>query len=256
VGLLFTMKTVEIFGVRISAVDTATALATIEEFIRNRTPQMVVTADSSCVVLAQRDLELRRIINQADLVTPDSTGILWAAKRFGTPLPERVPGVDIVEFLCDRAARSGYRVFLLGAAPGVAEAAAEKLSEKYPGLEVAGTHHGFFAPEESPEVVQKIQESKPDILFVALGIPLQEKWIYRHLKELQVPVSMGVGGTFDVISGRVKRAPKWMQKHGLEWFFRLANSPRKIRKVLNLPVFVLMVLKASTAKAGAGVSDG
>jgi len=245
-----TIQSKSILGVKISAVDTATALASIEDFIHGGRPHMVVTADSSCVVLAQRDHELREIINAADLVTPDSTGILWAARRFGIPLPERVSGVDIVEFLCETAARSGYRIFLLGAAPGVAEAAAEKLTQRYPGLIVAGTHHGFFRPEESASVVQKIREAKPHILFVAMGIPLQEKWIYRHLEELQVPVSMGVGGTFDVISGRVKRAPKWMQRHGLEWFFRLAHSPRKIRKCAALPIFVLMVLGTNAGKIG------
>ena len=238
------MESRSILGIKISAVDTATTLATIEEFIRSGRPHMVVTADSSAVVLARKDRELREIINSADLVTPDSVGILWAARRFGTPLPERVSGVDVVESLCDRAARSGYRVFLLGAAPGVAEAAAEKLQQKYPGLTVAGTHHGFFRPEDSASVVRKIRESKPDILFVGMGIPLQEKWLYRHLDELRVPVSMGVGGTFDVVSGKVKRAPKWLQRHGLEWIFRLANNPRKIRKCLTLPVFVLMVLRA------------
>lgn len=236
-----------ILGIKVSAVDTATALATIEEFICSRRPHMVVTADSSAVVLARKDNELRRIINEADLVTPDSVGILWAAKRFGTPLPERVSGVDIVEMLCERAAPSGYRVFLLGAAPGVAEAAAAKLQQRWPGLVLAGTHHGFFQPEESASVIQKIRESKPDVLFVAMGIPLQEKWIYQHLEELRVPVAMGVGGTFDVLSGKVKRAPKWMQHHGLEWFYRLANSPRKIRKCLALPIFVLMVLRAGKA---------
>ena len=241
------MESRAILGINISAVDTAATLATIEEFVRSGRPHMVVTADSSAVVLAQKDRELREIINAADLVTPDSVGILWAARRFGTPLPERVSGVDIVEFLCDRAARSGYRVFLLGAAPGTAEAAAKTLQQKYPGLIVAGTHHGFFRPEDSASVIERIREAKPDILFVAMGIPLQEKWIHRHLEELQVPVSMGVGGTFDIVSGRVKRAPKWIRQHGLEWFFRLANNPRKIRKCLTLPVFVLMVLRAGKA---------
>jgi len=241
------MQSRSILGIKISAADTATALATIEEFIRSGRPHMVVTADSSAIVLARRDRELREIINSADLVTPDSVGIIWAARRFGTPLPERVSGIDMVEFLCDRAARSGYRVFLLGAAPGVAEVAAEKLRQCHPGLMVAGTHHGYFGPEDSASVVRKIREAKPDILFVAMGIPLQEKWIHRHLEELQVPVSMGVGGTFDVVSGRVKRAPEWLQRHGLEWIFRLANNPRKIRKCLTLPVFVLMVLQAGKA---------
>ena len=233
-----------VLGVKIHAVDTKTALSAIEEFIRSGKPHMVVTADSSGVTLAQKDPELLEIINSADLVTPDSAGVLWAAKRFGTPLPERVSGVDIVELLCKRAAEAGYRAFLLGAAPGIAEEAAYTLQQRYPGLTIAGTHHGFFKPEESDAVVRKIRETKPDFLFVAMGQPMQEKWIRRHMEELGVPVSMGVGGTFDVLSGRVKRAPKWMQRRGLEWIYRLASNPKKIKKCSTLPVFVIKVLTA------------
>lgn len=229
---------------KIHAVDTETALSTIEEFIRDGRPHMVVTADSSGVVLAQKDPELMDIINSADLVTPDSAGILWAAKRFGTPLPERVSGVDIVDLLCERAAQKGYRAFLLGAAPGIADEAAYTLQQRYPGLTIAGTHHGYFKPEESDAVVRKIRESKPDFLFVAMGQPLQETWIHAHMEELGVPVSMGVGGTLDVLSGRVKRAPVWMQRRGLEWIYRLASNPRKIGKCSTLPVFVVKVLTA------------
>ena len=236
------LQNISILGVRIDVVDIAAALEVIQEFIQDGEPHMVVTADSSGIVLAQRDLELKKIINAADLVTPDSIGILWAAKRFGTPLLERVSGADLVMHLCERAARSGHRVFLLGAAPGVVDAAAETLKQRYPGLKIVGTHHGYFEPEESESIAQMVRDVTPDILFVAMGIPLQEKWIFRHLQEMQVPVSMGVGGTFDVIAGRVKRAPKWMQRKGLEWVYRLASNPRKIGKCSSLPVFVLKVL--------------
>lgn len=238
------MKYKSILGIKVNAVDMKTAMETIEEFIRSGKPHMIVTADSSGVVLAQGDPELREIINSADLVTPDSIGILWAAKRCGTPLPERVSGVDIVELLCKRAAETGYKVFLLGAAPGIAGEAAYTLQQRYPGLTIAGTHHGFFKPEESDAIVRKIREAKPDVLFVAMGQPIQEKWIREHMEELQVPVSMGVGGTLDVLSGRVNRAPKWMQRHGLEWVYRLASNPRKIKKCSTLPIFVLKVLAA------------
>jgi len=245
-----------ILGIKVHSVDTATALDTIKEFVRSGKPHMVVTADSSAVVLARRDGELREIINSADLVTPDSIGILWAARRFGTPLPERVSGVDLVQAMCERAAKSGYRVFLLGAAPGVIDGAARNLTEQHPGLTIAGTHHGYFRAHESPLVVGKIREASPDLLFVGMGIPLQEKWIKAHLEEMQVPVAMGVGGTFDVISGRVKRAPEWMQRRGLEWFHRLASNPRKIRKCITLPVFVLMVLRAGKGGGSVVLEDG
>ncbi|MHB0999387.1 MAG: WecB/TagA/CpsF family glycosyltransferase [Armatimonadota bacterium] len=221
-----------------------TALSTIERFISERTPRMVVTADSSAVVIARDDPELMEILGKADLVTPDSSGILWAAKYLGMPLIERVSGADMVVHLCERAAQNGYSVFFLGAAPGVTDIAADNLKKRYPGLKIAGTHHGYFKPDESPAIVKIVRDSKPDMLFVAMGIPMQEKWIDKYRNDLQVPVSMGVGGTFDVISGRVKRAPKWMQRHGLEWAYRLLSNPRKIGKVMTLPVFMMRVLKS------------
>ncbi len=248
-GDLADLKSVRLLGVRIDNVDTAGALAIIEEFIHSRTPHLVVTADASCLVLAQRDRELLNIVNSADLVTPDSVGILWAARLRGTPLRERVSGVDIVEVLCERARRCGHRVFLLGSALGVAEAAAENLRQRYPGVAIVGTHHGYFAPDEGPGVVEKVRSAAPDVLFVALGIPRQEKWIRRYLEQLGVPVCMGVGGSLDVISGRVSRAPRWMQQHGLEWMFRLVRNPRKIGKVMTLPRFVALVLWSHIADA-------
>jgi len=229
------------------------AISAIEGFIADRKPRMVVTADASAVVIARNDKELQSIINDADLVTPDSTGILWGAKQFGTPLIERVSGADMVERLCMRANDKGYRVFLLGSAPGITEKAAENLKSRYPNLQIAGTHHGYFKDDDSSEVRQMIKESKPDMLFVAMGIPMQEKWIKAHMEELCVPVSMGVGGTFDVISGTVKRAPMWMRKHGLEWLHRLISNPRKISKVMTLPVFVMMVLRARAVMRNIGV---
>jgi N-acetylglucosaminyldiphosphoundecaprenol N-acetyl-beta-D-mannosaminyltransferase len=242
------MQSISILGVRVDVTDTAAAMETMEGFIRSRQPHQVVTADASGVILAQRDRELMRIINGADLVTPDSTGILWAAKRFGTPLPERVSGIDLLQVLCAEAAKTGYGVFCLGSEPGVADAAAEELKRRYPGLDIVGTHHGYFGPEESDEVVRKVHDASPDILFVAFGIPRQEKWIHRYMKEMRVPLAIGVGGSFDVISGKVKRAPVWMQKHGLEWMHRLISNPKKYRKCMTLPVFAWKVLRANQRK--------
>lgn len=233
-----------ILGIRVDAVDMDTALAQMEDFIKSRKPHLVVTADASGVVMAQTDPELHRIMNSADLVTPDSTGILWAAKQLGYDLPEKVSGVVIVDLLCKRAASNGYSIFLLGSAPGVAASAAGELQRRYPGLKVAGTHHGYFTQDESDSVARMVRDAGPDILFVAFGIPRQEKWITRYKREMDVPVSIGVGGTFDVISGNVKRAPLWMQKRGLEWLHRLIANPRKYKKCLTLPVFMAMVKKA------------
>lgn len=237
-------KSIELLGVRIDDVDMAASLEAIDGFIRSRTPHIVATCDASCVVIAQTDRELRDIVNSADLVTPDSIGILWAARLNGMALAERVSGCDMLVLLCERASCSGHRIFLLGAAPGVADAAADNLRQRYPGLNIVGTQHGYFKPEETESVLDAIRNAQPDLLFVAFGIPMQEKWIRRHMESLGVPVCMGIGGSLDVLSGKVKRAPRWMQRHGLEWVYRLASNPKKIGKVMTLPVFVFMVLRA------------
>lgn len=195
-------------------------------------------------VMAERDSELRRIVDSAELVTPDSAGILWACRRMGRPLPERVSGVEIVERLCAASAEKGYRLYFLGAAPGVAENAAARMQTRYPGCRIIGTRDGYFREGEDAAVVREIAAARPDVLCVAMGIPKQEKWIARHRTALGVPVLIGVGGTFDVFSGKVKRAPHWMQQLNLEWLYRFARNPRKIRKVMTLPRFVWMTLRA------------
>lgn len=232
---------VSLFGVRVHAVSMDEAIQHILRFVREGTPRQVVTADSSMVVMAQHDDRLRHIINQADLVTPDSIGILWACRRRGIRMPERVSGVDIVLRLAQMSAQTGLRLYFLGAQPGVAEEAAQRLQEKYPGVHIVGCHHGYFSPEQEGAVVEHIRESAPDVLCVAMGIPKQEKWIDCYRDMLRVPVSIGVGGTFDVLSGRVRRAPLWMQRMGMEWLWRVGHNPRKISKVMLLPRFAWMV---------------
>jgi len=215
------------------------ALDVLAGFIRAGGPHHVVTLDSSMCVAARTDAELRAIVCGAELVTPDSAGILWAARRFGLDVPERVSGVEIVGEL---AARPGSRIYLLGAAPGVAEEAGERLQAAHPGCSVVGTRDGYFRPDEEAEVVRAVREAGPDVLCVALGIPKQEKWIARHRNALGVPVMIGVGGTLDVLSGRTRRAPQWMRRTNLEWLYRLMANPRKLGKVMTLPRFVAMAL--------------
>ncbi len=236
------ISAVSLFGVRVHAVSMDEAIQHILRFVRENNPRQVVTADSSMVVMAQRDDHLRDIINRADLVTPDSIGILWACRRRGFVMPERVSGVDIVVRLAQISAQTGLRLYFLGAQPGVAEQAAQRLQARYPGVCIAGCQHGYFPPESESEIVRRICEAQPDVLCVAMGIPKQEKWIDRYRDVLRVPVSIGVGGTFDVLSGRVRRAPLWMQRTGMEWLWRVGHNPRKISKVMLLPRFVWMVL--------------
>jgi N-acetylglucosaminyldiphosphoundecaprenol N-acetyl-beta-D-mannosaminyltransferase len=194
--------------------------------------------------LARADLEFREAINGADLVVPDGVPVLWAARLLGEPLLERVTGVDIVEQGAALAATHGYGIFLLGAEEGVAAEAATALSRRFPGLRVAGTYSppfGPFSPEEDARMVEMVRAAGPDMLFVAFGAPRQDTWIRRHLDELNVPVCVGIGGTFNFLTGRVPRAPRWMQGAGLEWAYRLRQEPRRLwRRYLlgDLPLFL------------------
>lgn len=223
------------FNVRLHPLSMEDALKRAEEFILDGGPHMIVTSDTSAVVRAQEDDELRAIINEADLVTMDGHGVVLCARLLDIPVSGRVTGCDMMQRLCEICGRLQRPIALLGAEPGVAEEASRVLEERYRGLEVVFQHHGYFDADEECRIVEQIREAEPAVLFVAMGIPKQEKWIKRHLDELQVPVCMGVGGTLDVISGRVKRAPEWMQRLGLEWFYRTALEPRRLPRLASLP---------------------
>ncbi len=240
-----TTPSVPLHGIRVHRIVMDETLDILDGFIRKGGPHHVITLDASMCVTAGEDPELKRIIGKADLITPDSSGILWACRRLGQPLTERVSGVEIVERLCELSPQRGYKLFFFGAAPGIAESAAEKMRAKYPGCQIVGTRDGFFKPEDEPEIVEQVRAANPDVLCVAMGIPKQEKFIDRHRAALGIPVMIGVGGTFDVFSGTVKRAPKWMQRANLEWLYRLYKNPRKIGKVMTLPRFVWMTLRGS-----------
>ena len=235
---------VNILGIRVDVVTMTEALDRVEAFIRERQPRLVATANAEMVMLAQEDQLLSDILNSADLVLADGAGVVWAAKRLGAGVPERVAGFDLTQELLARAAISGHRIFWLGAAPGIAESAAQAASQRHPGLITVGIHDGYFAPDDRT-IPQMVREARPDILLCALGVPKQEKWLREHLDKLQVPVSIGIGGTFDVMAGKVKRAPVWMQRAGLEWSYRLIRQPSRLIRMLALPKFALRVLLAS-----------
>lgn len=234
---------VNLLGVPVAAVTMEEALDILESFVSERRTHLVVTSDASSIVRAQEDEEFRRIVQSADLVTPDGIGVVWGARLLGLPIYQRVPGVELMAKLCERAAQKGWKVFLLGAKPGVAEQAAKNLQARYHGLQIVGTHHGYFTPEEEPQVIAKIKEAQPDILFVAFGIPKQEKWIARHADELQVPICIGVGGSFDVYAGVVKRAPEWVQRLCLEWLYRTIKDPRRLPRLKAIPKLLWLVIK-------------
>jgi N-acetylglucosaminyldiphosphoundecaprenol N-acetyl-beta-D-mannosaminyltransferase len=234
---------IQILGMPVDVVTMDGCLARIAEFVESGRPHLIVTADSSGIVQAQTDTALAELYHTADLVTPDSAGVVWAMKRGGSPVPARVSGVDIVDRACRESADRGWRVYFLGAAPGVAEEAAERMRLRHPGCNIIGARHGYFPPESDPVVAAEVAETKPDLLFVAMGIPRQEKFIRATESIIGAKVAMGVGGTFDVFSGRVKRAPKFLQKIKMEWAWRLAQNPKKIGKVMLLPKFVSLILR-------------
>lgn len=202
----------------------------------------VITVNGAMLVNAARDARLRRLFNQADLILPDGIGVLLAGAILGRRFRERVPGVDFVERLCKVCAQDGFRVYLLGGAPGIAEAAATAWQSRYPGIAVAGVAHGYFSAEEEGAVIDRIRAVRPHLLLVALGALRQEEWIAAHRDAVGASVSIGVGGTFDVVAGRVRRAPGWMQRAGLEWAYRFAQEPRRWRVIVTLPLAVLLAL--------------
>jgi N-acetylglucosaminyldiphosphoundecaprenol N-acetyl-beta-D-mannosaminyltransferase len=234
---------VVVLGIPVDRVDMAGALEAIAAFVESGRPNIVVTADAQGIVIAQGDSQYRSILLQADLVTADSYGVLWAAKRAGLPLAERVSGVDLVDAICGLSAERGYRLFLLGGEPGVAEQAAERLRLRHPGCNIVGTRHGFFPPDSDSVVAAEIAERKPDVLFVGMGIPRQEKFIAASLASTGASVGMGVGGSFDVHSGKTRRAPRFVQSLRLEWLWRLILNPRKLAKAKALPKFVWLVIR-------------
>lgn len=201
----------------------------------------VVTLNPELLMRARRDPRFRALILAADLVVADGMGIVWAARLLGDPLPGRVAGVDLMTALADRAARDGTRLFLLGSAPGVAEAAAAALRQRFPRLLVAGVYAGSPRPVDEEEAVRRIRAARAELVFVAYGAPAQEEWIARTRGRLGAVAAIGVGGAFDFLSGRVPRAPRWMRRGGVEWLYRLAREPWRWRRMLALPRFAAAV---------------
>jgi N-acetylglucosaminyldiphosphoundecaprenol N-acetyl-beta-D-mannosaminyltransferase len=231
---------VEILGIGVDNVSMSETLAILDSFVAEGKPRVVVTADAAGIVAAQSDPQWRSILENADLVTPDSVGVLWAAGKAGNPIGARVSGVDLVE----RLVAKGYRTYFLGAGPGIAEAAKEVLQKKYAEAQIVGARDGFFTEAEEASVVAQIKAEEPQVLFVAMGIPKQEKFIVKHLYEIGAPINVGVGGSFDVLSGTVKRAPALLQRLHLEWLWRLIQNPKKWRKVAALPKFWWLVTRS------------
>ncbi len=232
----------DILGVGVNSLRMADAVNLIEKYMDDKANVIIATANAEMLMNATRDADLKRILNSAELVVPDGAGTVWAAHQLGYDMPERVAGYDLAQELMKRAPEKGRRIFFFGSAPGVADKAKLKAEELYPGINIVGTRNGFFTENDIPEILEEIKNARPDLLLVALGVPKQEKFLDKYYKELGVPVSIGVGGTFDVMAGVMKRAPLWMQKAKLEWLFRGMLQPKRAGRLLALPKFVLRVL--------------
>jgi len=235
------MKVARILGVPFSTRSFQETISDLATRIQTGARTHVVTANPEIVMVAREHAEFKEILEQA-YVVPDGIGIVYAAKWTDVPITERVTGIELLEGLMQQADEHAWKVFLFGASPQVNEKAAEELDKRYPHAKIVGRRDGFFAPEEAESIAEEIAASKPDLLFVALGAPKQDEWIAAHWDRLQVKLAMGVGGSFDVIAGYVKRAPVFWQKLHLEWFYRLLKQPSRWRRQLAIPRFVVTVL--------------
>jgi len=234
-------------GVPIHDVTTAETVALIDRWIATGGTHQIATVNPEFLMKARRDSDFRATLQRAALCIPDGIGVLWAARMRGKRLRERVAGSDLVPLLSAEAAQRGWRIFYLGAAPGVAEKTAAILAARYPGLNVAGCYAGSPAPEEEEDIVARVRAAQTDILLVAYGAPKQDLWLDRNLARTGAAVGIGVGGSFDFIAGVSRRAPRWMQRLGLEWFYRLVREPWRWRRQLALPQFAWLVLTGRDA---------
>ncbi len=226
-------------------------LATIEGFIRSGLPHQHVVVNVDKLVKASRDEQLRRIINECALINADGMPVVWAARLLGKPLKERVAGVDLFEALMARAAAKGWRVFLLGAREDVVQAVRQTYLRKYPQLAIAGVRNGYWSgAQEEAGVVEQIRASGADLLFVAISSPKKEQFLGRYQAAMKIPFAMGVGGAFDVAIGKVRRAPRWMQTAGLEWFFRFLQEPRRMfrRYFIDDMAFIWLLIKEAARR--------
>lgn len=234
---------VPIFGIPVSKMNMEETVEYLKEAVQSRRPHHVITANPIMVMTALENPAYMSVMTSAELVVPDGTGVVWAAAKGGEPVRERVAGFDLLHELMKAGEHYHWKVYLLGSTSEVIQETARRLQLQYPGVVIAGYHDGFFGPAEDDEVVAEIVRAEPDLLFVARGADTQEPWICKYKEQLGIPVMMGVGGSFDIISGKSKRAPIAFQKLRLEWFYRLLKEPTRYKRMLALPKFAVKVLR-------------
>lgn len=244
------MDKIKIFGVEIDNLTMNEAVEAARGFLESDRLNTICTPNTEIVMAAKQDNRLKELINDNDLIIPDGIGLIYGSKIKGKPLKERVTGFDLSIKLLEIANEKRYSIFLLGGKDGVAKKASENIVKHYPNVKIAGVNHGYFKGshigyknhEEELRVVEAINNSKPDIIFVGLGFPKQEIWISENKNRIYGKVVIGNGGTMDILAGNTKRAPEIFQKLGLEWFYRLLKEPSRIKRQMALPKFILSVL--------------
>ena len=237
------MDTVNILGINVDMVGINESADIIMGYLDDETGlKRVFTPNSEIIMAGYKDSEFAKILNKADLLTADGIGVVYASKILGKPIKERAAGFDIATEVVKRISKTGHKLYLFGAKPGVAEQAKAKMEKDFPGINIVGTHNGYFKTKDVPEIIEDINNSGAELLFVCLGAPAQEKWIDNNADKLNVKVAMGIGGSLDVFAGTVERAPEFYCKHGLEWFYRLKKEPWRAKRMTALPKFAATVL--------------
>lgn len=238
-------KRINFFSVNLDLYSMEETLEEISEYIKNRIPIQHVVVNVSKLVYAQKDEQLRNIINACPIINVDGAGVILGAKMLGINIPHRVTGIDLMEELVKYSSQNGYRVFFFGAKEDVNKAVVDHYLAKYPDLQVAGRRNGYYTEQEEASVVDEMKKSNADILFVAMGSPKKEMFLGKYSKDLNIPFTMGVGGSFDVVTGKVKRAPLWVQNMNCEWLYRLIQEPRRMwkRYFVTNGLFLLMIIK-------------
>lgn len=238
------MDKLYIFGVPIHRVTMIEAVEILKGYLKEDRIHIVATPNAEIIMMAQKDEEYKKILNETNLNVPDGSGVVFASKVFNKPLKERVAGFDLMMEFVKWASHKDVSIYLLGAKPEVVEKAQSNLKNLYPSLKIVGFHHGYFNEKEEENIIEDINKRAAQVLFVALGAPKQEKWIYKNKEKLKVKIAMGVGGSFDVIAGKAKRAPEIYRKLGLEWLYRLIQEPWRYKRMSALPKFAFKVLLA------------
>ena len=240
----------EILNTYVNAISMDETIRRVEEIIKRGIPTQHVVINASKVNLMEKDLKLRKIVNACPLINADGASVVWAAKRLGIPLKERVTGCDMFQNLVRVAAEKGYKIFLFGAKEEVVTKVKSIYEKQYPGIQIVGYRNGYFTEKDEPEIVKQMHDSGADMMFVAFSSPKKEYWVNKYLNEIGIPFVMGVGGSFDIVAGVTERAPKWFQEHDLEWFYRFIQEPKRMwkRYIIGNTKFVALTYKYKLAK--------